>query len=76
MTDQVVDRKTWNSRLIVTIVGIAGVAALGIASVITGPVALGTIVSLVTGYTAYREATSPHRNPKSEIQNPQSDEGE
>jgi NhaP-type Na+/H+ or K+/H+ antiporter len=59
--DQAQDRKTWNSKLIVTLAGIAGVTAMAIAGTITGGVAVPIIIGMVGGYTGYREMTSPHR---------------
>jgi len=50
-------KKTWNSKLIITLGAIASVTAMACAGVITGGVALPAIAGLATAYTGYRHLT-------------------
>ena len=51
------ESKTWNSKLIATLSGVASVTVLAALGVITGGTAVPILLALVGGYVGYRQLT-------------------
>ena len=48
---------TFNSKMIVTLTGVASITVMACFDVLTGNVALPAIIGLVAGYVGYRQIT-------------------